>query len=267
MDWSSAFPFAEGGFDAVVGNPPWGTVKPAIREQAAHIDPDLLKLDPRRLRSAMVGRSNASHRSSYAAQLKAAGFGLQGKGEPELYLYFVELARTLVRQGGVVGLSAMQRAAGAGALRRTMFDEGSFDEWLDFVNSKGMFAIHKMFRFSAAIWTTGLPTLASGMRSLASPAWRRHAARSISRQSSCPSLTWPPAVSPGRLTVPDVRTSGQAELYARLHDAFPSLGSGSEAWNVRFRRELDITNDSDQFVNLSEAILSGWIPQVDGGWR
>lgn len=269
VEWTTAFPYVEGSFDAVIGNPPWGTVKPAIREEAAHVDPGLLKLDPRKLRRAMAGRTKGSSRSSYAGQLKSAGFELQGKGEPELYLYFVELARTLVRPGGVVGLlipSAMQRASGAAELRRTMFDEGAFDEWFDFVNSKGMFAIHKMFRFSAAVWTRGVVKVGIGHAKFGLTSVDE-ARSAVDQPPVRLSHSYLAAVSPVRLTVPDVRTSGEAELYARLHDAFPPLGSKSDAWNVRFRRELDMTNDSDAFVTLSEAITGGWVPHFDGTWR
>ncbi len=53
FDWFSAFPevFADGGFDAVVGNPPWGAIKPSAREYAATVDRDLLRLDGRSMRA------------------------------------------------------------------------------------------------------------------------------------------------------------------------------------------------------------------------
>ncbi|MGQ0464777.1 MAG: Eco57I restriction-modification methylase domain-containing protein [Sporichthyaceae bacterium] len=275
LRWTREFPdvFADGGFDAVVGNPPWGAVKPALREYAATIDRTLLKLDSAALRTALAedaaGREVAGRRRDYAAGLRDAGYAHQGTGDTEFYRYFVELAHGLLRPGGVLGMlvpSALQRAAGAAPLRRLLLEDGGFDVWLDFLNSRGIFAIHKMFRFSLVVWRQG------ERRGIGRVAFGLTGVEAARKSLTEPAMALPPAylsaVSPQRFTIPDVRTRAEADLYVRLHRAHPPLGEDVVgAWSVRFRRELDMTNDAAVFLTTDQALREGARRRPDGSWR
>lgn len=276
LPWTVEFPevFADGGFDAVVGNPPWGAIKPALREYAATLDPSLLRLESSALRAALAsvagvaGRELARQQRDYAARLRAAGYQRQGAGDTEFYRYFLELAHGLLRPGGVLGMlvpSALQRASGAASLRRLLLENGVFDVWLDFLNSRSIFAIHKMFRFSLVVWRQGddrgIGRISFGLTSL------EDARRALVEAPVPLSRAYLSAVSPSRLTIPDVRSGEEADLYARLHARHPALGDHVDgAWDVRFRRELDMTNDVSRFVTAEQALKEGARPAQDGSW-
>jgi hypothetical protein len=277
IDWEARFPdvMATGGFSAIIGNPPWGAIKPAIREYAASVAPELLKLDTTAMRAALGTHeapevSDGAHeRRAYATALRASGYVLQGKGDLEFYKLFVELAQSLIRPGGVIGLlvpSALQRAAGAADLRKRLLGDGSFELWLDFINTRAFFKIHKMFRFSLIVWRQGaiggIARIAFGLTSV------DDARSALDSGPVHLSPDYLASVSPLRRTIPEVRTRGEADLYSRLHGLFPALerpGAPGE-WNVRFRREVDMTNDARLFVPRQSAIKEGAVRRTDGAW-
>jgi len=276
VHWCKAFPevFASDGFDAVVGNPPWGTIKPQVREHAASIDPALLRLEGPALRVNLAKTNGlesgelARRQRNYASRLRASGYQRQGPGDTEFYRYFVELAHALLRPYGVLGMlvpSAIQRAAGAAPLRRLLLEDGVFDVWLDFLNSRGIFAIHKMFRFSLVIWRQGggrgIGRVSFGLTCVAD-------ARQALIDTPVPlSTAYLREVSPTRLTIPDVRSREEADLYSKLHTRHPALGDHVDgAWDVHFRRELDMTNDVSLFVTADKALREGAHPTANGSW-
>ena len=114
--WQSARP--EGGFDAVIGNPPWERIKLQEVEWFASRAPDLA-LAPtaaarrkgiQRLRAAgdaLAGAfDDAKARADSLGQLvRACGdYPLLGGGDVNLYSLFVERALRLVKPGGLAGL-------------------------------------------------------------------------------------------------------------------------------------------------------------------
>lgn len=276
VQWRDEFPevFVDGGFDAVIGNPPWGVIKPSLREFASELDPSLLRLERGRMRTAIEEMSGdlqkqiAYSRRAYARALRSAGFEFQGSGESDFYRYFVELAYSLVRPGGVVGMlvpSAFQRSLGAAPLRAELLEQGSFDLLADFVNSEGIFPIHKMFRFSLFVWVQGGQP---GVRRLVSAVRNVEAGRAaVSRPIVGLSLEYLREVSPTRLAVPDVRAEREAELYRRLHLSFAPLGDRSAGeWQVRFRREVDMTNDVSSFLTAERVEAESGHPLASGLW-
>lgn len=265
----------DGGFDAVIGNPPWGTIKSSIREYATQVEPSLLRVAESDLRSSMMLAYKddlvdlASKKRSYAARLRASGYKHQGGGDTEFYRYFVEFGESLLRSGGALGLlipSAFQRAVGASGLRRHLLENGAFQLWFDFINRDGIFAIHKMFRFSLLVWQKevdrGIKNAAFGLTSIA------EARTAISSTGLGMSVGFLREVSPKHLTVPDVRSLAAAELYGRLHREHPPLGDDiSGTWSVRFRRELDMTNDARMFLARDRVLREGAVPLPDGSWH
>lgn len=273
--WSDAFPtvFTDGGFHAVLGNPPWGAIKPSIREYAATVDAGLLRLDSSSLRTQLAKlapdqSTKAATTRQYAAALRTSGYRYQGPGDTEFYRFFVELAHSLVRPRGVIGLlipSAFQRAVGAAPLRQLLLKEGSVELWMDFLNTRGFFAIHKMFRFALLLWREGEATgIARAHFGVTSTSRAREALQRPPLPLSSHLLA---RVSPDLRTIPDVRSAEDVNLYDRLHGIHPPLGADVPgAWRVRFRREFDMTNDAHRFIPRDEALAAGARPTDDGMW-
>ncbi len=262
-------------FDAVVGNPPWGAVKPAIREFFASRAPNLLDLQGADLRT-RVGSSkehaqryteHADEIKGYARALRESGwYRFQGRGDADLYRYFTERCHQLVRpDGGRLGLvlpAAFLRADGAAPLRRLLLESGSFDLIIEFINSARIFDIHSMFRFLCMSWeageTRGIDRIHFGIRSI-------EEAEEIGTKSSMQmSRDFLTAVSGSQLSVPDLRTPSDALLLKQLAGAHPSLGEEGCPWTPRFVRELDMTNDSKDFVLADDPAGVNGMPLYEG---
>ena len=277
--WMSDFPvaFASGGFSAIVGNPPWGSVRSSAREWFGQRDAKYLDRQgadfTRSLRSAngehlAEWQDYAARQKEYAALLKkSAGFEAQGSGDADLYRYFVERSNQLLRPGGRMGLiipSAFQRADGASPLRQLLFEGGTAELMLDFRNSRRIFDIHPMFRFMVIIWqqgtSKGAQRTAFGLESV-------EAARASLANAVNLDTKFLRRVSGDRLSVPELRSNAEKHLFESLHSTHPPLGVRDKStWNVYFSRELDMTNDSSWFIDVSDARSTGGQEQADGTW-
>jgi hypothetical protein len=141
--WPLAFPdvFARGGFDLVLGNPPWETMSPDAKEWFAPYDPEVRELAPEQqkhriaeLLSApgMQAAWDAHCRGLYdaAAFMKESGRfklfaeGTLGGGDFNVYRMFAETALFTVRVGGVAAQFVPENfcnGANSAAIRKAIF--------------------------------------------------------------------------------------------------------------------------------------------------
>lgn len=279
FDWSARFPavFDAGGFDVVIGNPPWGTVKPAIREFFGTVDPLALSMQGEALRKYVADRhavatseweAHSASRREYARSLRdGCGYRYQGGGDTEFYRYFVERACQLIKPDGRIGMlvpSALQRADGATDLRGFLLREGTFDLMFDFLNSKRIFDIHGMFRFLVFVWQRGagggVQRLNFGLRSV-------DEANDVLRVGRTTRISVPylRAVSGEGCVVPELRSERERDVFAEIQTSHPPLGeSRPDAWNLRFVRELDMTNDHHRFVEATTELVAASRARTEG---
>ena len=222
-------PTADGGFDAVIGNPPWS----------------MLRGDP-------VLRFHAGARQ----------YALQGRGHVNLYQLFLERALHLAKPRGRVGLilpSGIATDHGSTALRRHLFGRTSIDTWLGFDNRKRIFPIHRSMRFVVVCATNSGETDTLRFRSgltdtaiLDDPAASPPLSISRSRLES-----WSPA-----LCVPEVPDATALAILSGVSSRAPALGE-SAGWNVRFGRELNATDDRPHFARRQRA-RDTLVPVIEG---
>ncbi len=243
---AAGHPNAAGGFDAVLGNPPW----------------DMLRGD--------TGSSSqrSDMRALTAAQLRfcrsSRSYQHQGSGHPNSYQLFVERALTLARPGGRVGLilpSGIATDHGSASLRRHLFDRTSIDTWFGFNNRARIFPIHRSMRFVVLSTTSAGCTETLQFRcGITNPeALDRHdrdtAPLSVARARL-------EAWSPEHLTIPEIATAASLGIMAAIAERVPAL-SEPAGWQVRFGRELNATDDRPHFVRLTGARKS-MLPVVEG---
>jgi hypothetical protein len=227
-------PLDRGGFDAVLGNPPW----------------EMLRGD----RGAAEARRRAGAAAGRLAEF-ARGSGiyrLQSGGHANLFQLFLERALTLVRAGGRLGLvlpSGFAGDHGCAALRRHVLDRTLVDTFVSIENRDGLFPIHRGLRFlllcaSAGGSTTTIPVHA-GIRS-ADALDRLPDAGPGAGVVALPRPLVERFTGP-QLAIPDIRGPLDVAIVSKVAGAIPPLGS-AEGWHARFGRELNASDDGAHFT-------------------
>ncbi len=236
--WELAFPEvffdergrvrADGGFDAVLGNPPWDMVRADIGSTA--------------------DRDAARAETKAALRFYRAAFSLQGQGHANRYQLFLERAVRLTTPGGRVGLilpSGIATDHGSGALRRHLFDCTTIDTWAGFDNTRRIFPIHRSMRFvvmtAATAGRTGVLRFRCGLTD-PDALDRDDGVLSISRSRL---EAWS-----DELSIPEVTNAASLALLSGVSQRIPPLADAS-SWHVRFGRELNATDDRPHFVPLT----------------
>ena len=162
-DWHSATP--TGGFDAVIGNPPWDRMKLqqvewfATRRREIALAPRAV--DRKRMIAALErivdplaqDYALASKRAAMAARTarRSGAYPLLSGGDVNLYSLFVERAMTLVKPDGMVGLltpSGIASDKTAARFFKGVATEGRLKALYDFENKKVFFPdVHASFKF------------------------------------------------------------------------------------------------------------------------
>ena len=128
---------ANGGFDAVLGNPPWDMIRAG--NHAARDDP---------------GRVLRFTRD-------AGIYVAQSDGHANCYQLFCERAVSLTRAGGRMGLvipAGLAMDAGSASLRRFLLARCDVDALVGFENRRGVFPIHRSIRFLLMTASVGRST-------------------------------------------------------------------------------------------------------------
>ncbi|HEX7085203.1 MAG TPA: N-6 DNA methylase [Vicinamibacterales bacterium] len=226
-------PARDGGFDAVIGNPPW----------------EMLRADS--------GRVTASEDGAALVRFarRSGLYRAQGRGHANLYQLFVERALSLTRPGGRLGLvvpSGLLSDDGPAPLRRALIATADLDAITVFDNRHGLFPIHRSVRFAALTATRGGPTRAIRCR------FRVDDPASV---DSVPPVVLTPAAlqrlsGPG-LEIPELPTPDDLRIVEALTARHPALAS-PEGWGAAFARELNATDDRDCFTpDGSLAVVEG----------
>ncbi|MEN9874542.1 MAG: hypothetical protein RL186_1439, partial [Pseudomonadota bacterium] len=274
-----------GGFDAIIGNPPWDRMKLQQVEWFAARRPDIAKAQRASDRAAMINAlevaedplssdyKKASARAETATEIARGGgdYPLLSGGDINLYSLFVERAMTLVKPDGMVGLltpSGIASDKTASAFFKGVATQGRLKALYDFENRRTRFNekpffpdVDSRFKFCAFI---------ASPAPLAAPTQCAFFLQDVSELND-PERCFPLSaadfarVNPNTGTAPIFRTRRDAMLTARIYANAPVLvdrSSGAEvkAWPVKYLRMFDMTNDSRLFRTRQE------LEEREGAW-
>ena len=269
QDWEE--PTLRGGFDAVIGNPPWDRIKLQQVEWFAARRPEIAKAQRAADRKKMIAAlekaadplaeefDQASTRAAYAAHIaRASGdYPLLSGGDVNLYSLFVERAMTLVNAQGMVGLltpSGIASDKTAAKFFKGVATEGRLRALYDFENKKVFFPdVHASFKFCVFVASS------SPSGKPAKCAFYLHNVAELDDPKRCFPLTAQDfaRVNPNTGTAPIFRSRRDAELTTAIYERMPVLvdrseGAEVEAWPVKYVRMFDMTNDSHLFRTRAE---------------
>ena len=283
--WQDARP--DGGFDAVIGNPPWDRIKLQEVEWFATRAPDIALASTAAARRVMI-RELREQKDPLAddfdaAKERADGLGqlvrgsghypLLGGGDINLYSLFVEKAMGLVKPDGFVGLltpSGIYADKTAARFFKSVSTSGRVSALFDFENRKIFFKdVHASFKFCV---------LAFGGEERrfdeTECAFFLHDTETIKDPERCFPLAPKDfeRVNPNTGTAPVFRTRRDAEITRGIYERHPVLvdrsgGGESKAWPVRYRTMFHMTNDSHLFRTAAQLDAEGFYPVEGNRWK
>ena len=274
-NWQSAE--LHGGFDAVIGNPPWDRMKIQQVEWFAARRREIALAQRAADRKRMIAGLNeaedplalefakANDRAEAATRVARAGgdYPLLSGGDVNLYSLFVERAMTLVKPTGMVGLvtpSGISSDKTAAKFFKGVATEGRLKALYDFENRRTRFDaqpffpdVDSRFKFCAFVASPS-PT-----PNAAQCAFFLQDVSELDNPDRCFPLTAKEfaRVNPNTGTAPTFRSRRDAKLTTAIYDRLPvlvdrSTGDEVKAWPVKFTRMFDMTNDSGLFRTRQE---------------
>ena len=297
--WWTAFPtvFAadgSGGFDVVLGNPPWDRIKLQQVEWFAEREPNIANqpraADRKRLIAELQQQGaplwahyqQAVERAEANARVlaKSGDYPLLGGGDVNLYSLFVERAQSLVRPGGLVALltpSGIAADKGAAVFFKSISSTGRLGALFDFENKKVFFAdVHASFKFCVLVF--GGPERVFAQTRCA---FFQHSLAELDEGIGQLVLSADDfnRVNPNTGAAPIFRSRRDANLTLRIYRDHPVLvrhGGVSAAqgalpnqsvWPLKYATMFHMTNDSQQFMRPGELVAQGWQPVALGRWH
>ena len=260
-----------GGFDAVIGNPPWDRMKLQQVEWFASRRREIALARRAADRKRMIADlekagdplahdfATASERAVAATRMArtSGDYPLLSSGDINLYSLFVERAMTIVKPDGMVGLltpSGIASDKTAARFFKGVSTQGKLRALYDFENKKVFFPdVHASFKFCIFVASP------SPVKDPARCAFYLHSAAELDDPERCFPLTAADfdRVNPNTGTAPIFRTRRDAELTTAIYGRLPVLvdrSSGGEvkAWPVKYSTMFHMTNDSGLFRTREE---------------
>jgi hypothetical protein len=300
LHWELAFPTVwpgaglgarTGGFDAVIGNPPWDRMKLQEVEWFAERRPEIalaVRAADRKRLIAGLEKSGDPLWQEYCDAREFAetatrvardcgDYPLLSGGDVNLYSLFVERAAHLIHARGMVGLltpSGIAADKGAAEFFRGISGTGRLARLYDFENKKVFFPdIDSRFKFCALVFGGEGRAFATTRC-----AFYLHTVAELAEVDRVLDLGPQDflSVNPNTGAAPVFRTRRDAEIATAIYKRQPVLVDRSaetktippkKVWPVRYLRMFDMTNDSGLFKRRDELEKEGWYPVEGNRWK
>lgn len=281
--WHLAFPevFANGGFDCVLGNPPWELTQLQEKEWFAERRPEIANARTGALRKRLIETLKQDAPTLYAAFVKtlrahdgvshflgnSGRYPLCGRGRINLYAVFAEGMRSLLNESGRIG-SVLPTGIATDDTTKFFFQEVVEKKCLvslfDFENKEGLFpSVHAEQKF--CLFTSG-----RGRRPTAPVAefvFFAHAVEDLRDSERCLQLSAEDIalINPNTRTCPILRSRRDAELAKGIYRRVPAFIRETQGvrpeenpWGATFRQGVfNMTSDSHLFRTRAQLEADG----------
>jgi hypothetical protein len=275
---STKHPAAEwiGGFDIVIGNPPWDKVELLEKEWFSSTRQDIANASTAAKRKTLISKLEQEDPTLFAAYLSATRqidatrhfirdsgrFPLCGVGRVNTYSAFAETNRLLtghIGRTGAVLPSGILTDDSTKLFVQDLLNREELVSFFDFDNRQGLFpTVQGNVKFCLLTLSRQPTKTFDCAAQLGSPADLSDSQRRY--RLSVDDIV---RINPNTLNCPTFATARDALLVARIHSVIPVVvretPSEVNPWGISFRQGLfNMTTDSDEFMTREELDNSGW---------
>ena len=280
IHWEAAFPGVwsdwqnrEGGFDAVIGNPPWARMRVSETDWFETHAPEINKVMTQAERAKKIEHlrkqsdsivaeyDGAVRRANTAITVtqQCGAYPLMSGGDTNLYSLFVERTLSLVAPEGIVGLLVPSEIFGglnASRFFRCVAGNGRLAMMLDFINGPHNYFpdVHRSFKFCAFAFGGAARKFE-----------KMECAFSLNeRKQKINRVTFAPGdfelINPNTGNAPVCKTQRDADIMLDIHRRIPVMQKNGEEspWRVKQLRMLDMAGDSDKFRTAADLREAGY---------
>lgn len=287
LHWGLTFGdvFDRGGFDVVIGNPPWERIKLSEQEFFASLDAEIAAAPTGAERERLIeAAKDADHgtrkraiyeayetakRTSEAASLfmrvpeeKQGRFRLTGRGEVNTYALFAELFTQLLSSRGRAGIivpTGIATETTTSLFFNNLAANKRIASLFDFENRERLFAdVDSRYKF-CLLCVGGRFDIARYAFFLTDPVQLSESERLIPLTGEDIAR-----INPNTKTTPLFRAKADAAIVTKIYKTVPVLigddsASGANSWRIRTRTDLwHMTKDSKWFRNAAQLEAAGY---------
>ena len=269
-----------GGFDAMIGNPPWGKVKLEEKEFFAERDPEIANAPnaaARRKRIASLADENPTLLQAFddakrgseceSSFIRTSGrYPLTGRGDVNTYSVFAETFRTVINTAGRAGIitpTGLATDATTADFFAATLKTKRLAAFFDFENRQPLFVgVDSRFRFAvtALVGRHGSDAAVPMAFMLHNPADAGARAFTLTPEEIL-------LLNPNTGTLPVFATRRDADITLGIYKRHPILIKDADPdgnpWGLSFSTMFHMSNDSDKFRTREDlealgAAFDGW---------
>lgn len=275
----------EQGFDGVISNPPWETIKPIEKEfaQKGKYGLDIIDFKKWFSKELKSNKQFAEDWNNYRAfytnynNFLNSRYHYQGIGDPNYYKLFVERGLELIKQHGTIHLlvpSGIQTDVGCYNLRDYIIRNFNLEELVSFEN-KGYSYLRDDKQIRTKLFVDVDPRFKftlinilknqSNLDSIIKAKFYLHSPSELTDKEYIPyTLKMIEKFSPKNLSIMEFRSIQDYHICKKIRNEHPLLGS----LDFHFTSEFHMTNDSHLFLQKndikSEKELKNYLPLYEG---
>lgn len=274
--WHLEFPevFDKGGFDCILGNPPWERIKLQEKEFFAAKDNAIANAPSKAKRQKLINKlieknpelnksfqiAKADSEKTALFLLKSDRFPLCGKGDVNTYPVFAENFRNNISENGRMGIIVPTGIATDDNTKEFFQDitkKQNLVSLYDFENKEKLFDIHRSFKF--CLLTIG------GFKNKEPFDFLFFASNTSDLYDENKHFTLTQtelfSINPNTGNCPIFRCKRDAELTKRIYSENPILineSTDKNIYNIKYSRMFDMANDSALFKSSQELESDGY---------